>query len=295
MGRVISGRQDRERLGKLLTAGKPHVGAAGRRVLKFVANHRETVLASSAAELAARIGTSDATVIRSVQAIGFAGLGDLKQAILDSLTPASTPADDMRRTLADMERTTGAAFDNVLLAHTEAMTILASDSCRRQIASAVQALDGSHRIVVFGIGPSAALAAYISLLLTRSGLRSRSLDVTGSMLADQLLDLRDGDALLVLAYGRLYNEVTAVFGEARSLGLPTVLMTEAIDTPLAKSADVVIAIPRGRPDGIALHGATLVALETLVLSLAAGRPNDALGSLDRLNDLRRAIVGRRPG
>ena len=97
-----------------------------------------------------------------------------------------------------------------------------------------------------------------------------------------------GDALLILAYGRLYREVKAVFAEAKALRLPTVLVTEADDTPLAKLADVSVAIPRGRPGEMALHGATLVGLEALVLSLAAAKPDAALASLDNLNRLRRA-------
>jgi DNA-binding MurR/RpiR family transcriptional regulator len=117
--------------------------------------------------------------------------------------------------------------------------------------------------------------------------------VTGSMLADQLLDLKRSDALLVLAYGRLYKEVAAVFGEAKALGLQSVLVTEATGTPLAKLADVVVAIPRGRPGHVALHGATLVGLEALVLSLAAARPDASMSSLDNLNHLRAVIEGRR--
>jgi DNA-binding MurR/RpiR family transcriptional regulator len=291
MRRKLAKKPARERLSRLLRDANPRVGATGRRVAKFVAENRELVLASSAAELGARIGTSDATVVRTVQALGFAGLGDLKRCILDSLAPASRPADDMRRTLADLEKSTDAALDNVLQAHADGMKVLASDTCRAQIASAVPPLDASQRIVVFGIGPSAALASYMSILLARSGRRSLSLNATGSMLADQLLDLRAGDVLLVLAYGRLYKEVTAVFSEAKRLGLPTVLMTEASGTSLAKMADVVIAIPRGRPGSVALHGATLVGLEALVLSLAAAKPADALTSLDRLGELRRAIAG----
>jgi len=52
---------------------------------------------------------------------------------------------------------------------------------------------------------------------------------------------------------------------------------------------VVITIPRGRAGQVSLHGATLVGLEALVLSLAAARPNDALASLDKLTQLRRSI------
>jgi DNA-binding MurR/RpiR family transcriptional regulator len=263
------------------------LGAAGLRVAKFIDENRQIVLASSAAALGARIGTSDATVLRTVQALGFASLADLKSAILIS-GPVSTPADDMRRTLVDLEKATGEALDSILQAHADGLNILRSEKCRTQMAAGVRILDGADRIAVFGIGPSSALATYVSVLLTRSGRRSRTINATGSMLADQLLDLRAGDSLLILAYGRLYREVKAVFAEARALRLPTVLVTEADDTPLTKLADVCVAIPRGRPGQVALHGATLVGLEALVLSLAVAKPEAAVSSLDNLNRLRRA-------
>jgi DNA-binding MurR/RpiR family transcriptional regulator len=274
-------------LDHMLRQAKQRLGAAGLRVAKFIDENRQIVLASSAAALGARIGTSDATVLRTVQTLGFTSLADLKSAILKS-GAASTPADDMRRTLVDLKKATGEALDGILQAHAEGLDVLRSRKCRAQIAAGVRALDGAERIAVFGIGPSSALATYVSILLTRSGRRSRTMSATGSMLADQLLDLGAGDALLVLAYGRLYREVKAVFAEAKALRLPTVLVTEADDTPLAKLADVSVAIPRGRPGEMALHGATLVGLEALVLSLAAAKPDAALASLDNLNRLRRA-------
>lgn len=274
-------------LSSVLRRANQKLGATGLRVARFIDENRQIVLASSAAALAARIGTSDATVLRTVQTLGFASLAELKSVILNS-GPVSTPADDMRRTLVDLEAATGQALDGVLRAHAEGLDVLRSEKCRTRMAAAVGILDGAERIAVFGIGPSSALASYVSTLLARNGRRSRAISATGSMLADQLLDLAEGDALLVLAYGRLYREVKAVFAEARALGLPSVLVTEADDMPLAKLADVCVAIPRGRPGQMALHGATLVGLEGLVLSLAAARPEAALASLDNLNRLRRA-------
>jgi DNA-binding MurR/RpiR family transcriptional regulator len=276
-----------------LRGSAQRIGSAADRVVGFVRENREVVLASSAAELGARTGTSDATVVRTIQALGFVGLPELKDAILDSLAAASTPADDMRRSLIDLEQSTGEALDSVLQAHAEGLEVIRSKACRAQIAEAVQALNAAQRIVVFGIGPSASLATYVSTMLTRSGRSSLALSATGSMLADQLLGLRKGDALVILAYGRLYREVTAVFALAKSLGLPTILLTEATGTPLVRLADVVVVVPRGRPGGVALHGATLVALEGIIFSLAAAKPDEALTSLDRLGALRRAIAGGR--
>jgi DNA-binding MurR/RpiR family transcriptional regulator len=280
-------------LDRLLRAAIPRLGTAGHRVVRFIDENRQVTLASSAATLGDLTGTSDATVVRTIQALGFAGLSDLKHAILDALGQESNPANDMRRTLDDLQKSTGRAFDSVVQAHLDGLAALRSPECAARIAAGVRALDAAERIAIFGIGPSAALATYVSILLGRCGRRSRLLNATGSMLADQMLDMRRGDALLILAYGRLYKEIAAVFGEAKALGLTTVLVTEAGGTALAKLADVVIAIPRGRPGQVALHGATLVGLEALVLSLAAAKPDDALASLDNLNHLRAVIDGRR--
>ena len=65
-------------LDRVLRRTDQQLGAAGLRVAKFIDENRQIVLASSAAALGARIGTSDATVLRTIQTLGFAGLADLK-------------------------------------------------------------------------------------------------------------------------------------------------------------------------------------------------------------------------
>lgn len=281
--------------GTRLAALGPSLAPAGRRVARFIDRNRAAVLASSAAGIAARTRTSDATVIRAVQALGFAGLGELKRALLAAIDRGATPAGDMRRTLDDVGESTARATALVLDAHAEAFEALRSAASRAEIARAVGVLHPAERIVVFGIGPSAALATYVSLLLARSGRRSGVLNVTGGMLADQMLDLRAGDALVVLAYGRAYREVVAVFAAARCLGLPVVLVTDSLDRRLARSANVVLSARRGRAERMALHGATLVCLEALVLGLAAAHRTTAVATLERLDRLRSEVVADRDG
>jgi DNA-binding MurR/RpiR family transcriptional regulator len=277
--------------GDRLRAGGRSLSPSALRVVKFIDRNRIAALASSAMELAACTGTSDATVVRAVQALGFEGLPELKQALASSLKQRSTPADDMRRTMADVGDAVERAIDDVIETHRVAIEGLRSPDIRQKVADAVSTLHRADRIVTFGIGPSALLARYVALLLSRCGRRARSLDATGIALADQLLDLREGDALLVLAYGRPYREVTATFAVARRLHLPIVLVTDSLDWKLARRADVVIQAQRGRAGRVALHGTTLVALEAIVLGLAASQQERAVGALQRLNDLREAVGG----
>ena len=53
-------------------------------VASYINEHREVVLEQTAMEIAATLNTSDATVIRAIQALGFAGLRDLKRTVKKS-------------------------------------------------------------------------------------------------------------------------------------------------------------------------------------------------------------------
>ena len=264
---------------------------ATHRVLKFIDRHRATALASSAAELAANIGTSDATVVRAVQALGYEGLGELRQAIATALDDRATPVDHMRRTLGEVGQSAEKAIELVLDTHQAAIRALNSSGIKEKMLRAIAQLQQAERIVVFGIGPSAPLAHYVTILLTRNGRSARVLDATGIALADQLIDLRDGDALLVLAYGRSYKEVASTFAHARTLHLPIILITDTLEKKLSRHANVVVPVRRGQADRVALHGTTLVVLEAIVLSLAASDQSRALDALQLLNELRESVGG----
>lgn len=265
------------------------------RVATFIDRNRLTVVASSAAALAQSIGTSDATVIRTVQALGFTGLPELKRVLVPGLESRSTLDEDMRRTLADIGADAAHAVDLVLKTHRRALEELRSRQVRRALVAAVTMLHRADRIVVFGIGRSAQLARYAAILLARNGRRAYVLDGVGLNLADQLLDLREGDALLTMAYGRSFREANATYAEARKRRLPIVLVTDGPDRKLARRADVVIPVHRGLTDRVALHGATLIALEALILGLAASNRSRAIETLRRLNDLREIVAVPRIG
>jgi len=70
-----------------------------RRVASFLAEHPEEVAFISAAEIAAQVGTSDATVVRTVQSLGYAGLPELKRELVNALKTRATPALRLGRSL----------------------------------------------------------------------------------------------------------------------------------------------------------------------------------------------------
>src|SRR5437763_14812271 len=72
-----------------------------RAVAQFYADHREEAAFLSAAEIAQRLGTSDATVVRAVKALGYTGIPELRRELIDALRARGTPAVRLGRSLED--------------------------------------------------------------------------------------------------------------------------------------------------------------------------------------------------
>src|ERR1700676_4535725 len=90
---------------------------AEQRVVRYFQAHREEVLMASAAALAAKAETSDATVVRATKALGFAGLDDLRRMLADELRSSLSPAERLTRTLVEVGDDLPAAFEATLDIH----------------------------------------------------------------------------------------------------------------------------------------------------------------------------------
>lgn len=108
------------------------------RVAAFIDANRLDVMTSSALDLARAIGTSDATVVRAVQALGFQGLHDLRTELAASYGGRNAPADNLTRTWADVGESAEAAMDDVLDSLAGALDSLRAGAVRRAMPEALK-------------------------------------------------------------------------------------------------------------------------------------------------------------
>lgn len=267
------------------------LSAAETTVIQFFQENREEVLVASAAALARKIGTSDATVIRATQALGYSGLDDLRRQLADELRASLSPAARIARTLGVVKGGTASALEVTIDIHVQAIERLRTDINPAQFEQAVGLLAKARRVVVFGIGPSSALADYFAIQLGRFGVESTSLTQTGLLLADGLHGLREGDVVVALAYSRVYKEIKALLAEAGRLGLPSILLTDSLGEALGKEVELVLPVARGNADWFSTHTATMGLIEALLIGVAAKRPTETVESLKKLNALRSSLAG----
>jgi DNA-binding MurR/RpiR family transcriptional regulator len=258
-------------------------------VADYIDGHRHAVLSKSALEIGFATGTSDATVIRTLQALGFSGLVDLKDTLEAYLGQTDSPIEKMAATTDELKGNSDAAIDFVVENQRAALETLASAENRAALVTATQLLTKSTGIGVFGIGASGIIADYAARLFARSGFRSYALNNTGIALAEQMLSIEHGHALLMLLHGRPHREALAAINEAKRLNVPVILVLSQSESVLRQHASACLIIPRAKSEHVALHAPSLVVVETIALALAAAAEERTLKTLNRLVDLRSAI------
>ncbi|ATN37392.1 MurR/RpiR family transcriptional regulator (plasmid) [Rhizobium sp. ACO-34A] len=258
-------------------------------VAEFIDGHRHAVLGKSALDIARETGTSDATVIRAIQMLGFDGLVDLKETLEAYLGQTDSPAEKMSATTEELVDDVDSAIDFVLADQANAMAALSTPDNRRNMAEAVRLAAAAGKIGFFGIGASGIIAEYASRLFLRSGYRSYTLNRTGISLAEQILEMAEEDVLFMMLHGRPHREAMAAIYEAERLRVPIVMIVGKPDTVLLKHAAARILLPRAKSEHVALHAPALCCVEALMLGLASIDQDRTLSSIDRLLEIRQQI------
>jgi DNA-binding MurR/RpiR family transcriptional regulator len=264
---------------------------AERVVARYLLETGPEALVMSAAALAERLGTSDATVVRTARSLGFAGLGELRRALAVRGSSEPLLAERLQRTLT-------ATPPDALLARgisnlQAGLQTLGERIDPRLFEQAVAVLTSRARVVWRGIGPSACLADYGRLLCERVGKKSDVMVHTGTSFADELLGLSEGDALVMFAYGRPQVHIDVLLDRAAALAVPVILMTDTTNRRLVDRVDIALQSGRGIPGLFSSHATTMVVVEALVLGIAAAHQSSAESSLELLNGFRAALAGRR--
>jgi DNA-binding MurR/RpiR family transcriptional regulator len=266
-------------------------GPAERAVAQYLLDQGPRAATMSAREIAAAVGTSDATVVRAAKSLGYASLRRLREALADR----TDGADLTSRLRATLEGTP-AAHD--VLARTaqhqyRALDLLLGRISPEDFDAATTLLAKAPYVWWSGVGPSAHVAGYGAFLCRRLGKSSGAFTHGGPDNADELLALERRHAVVTLAYGRIHPTVRVLLAHAGEVGAKTVLVTDASHPRLPHPPDIVLDAGRGAAELFATHGPTIVLVEALVLAIAADEPGRADRSLTTLNDLRHAIAGRR--
>ncbi|MGW7415182.1 MurR/RpiR family transcriptional regulator [Streptomyces sp. NPDC054863] len=250
----------------------------------------EQLLFASAQELGAASSTSNATVVRALQRLGYAGLPALKRELANDFTSAVAPEVRLKQRIAHVGQDLDSIWADVFDEAQERI-----DHCRRltepeALRRSVTVLAEAHEVFCYAIAASEPGARHLALALGRIGRRARFVSETGFALADQLLALGQGDAVVIFQPGRRLVELTVMMERARAVGAKVILVTDELGEAYADRVEAVLTAPH-TPTGITAESLTgLLVADALILALATLDETRAVESSHQLTALREQLL-----
>lgn len=262
-----------------LTSSRPQLTASGRKVVDAILANPEQAARLSILELASRSGTSTASVNRLCRQLGLDGYPDLRFTLAREVgaQASSDPDFDVSEELApDLSAgdTLAVLAGSTINAVSRTAALLDPEALDR-LATAI---DGADRVQVAAQGGSAHIAAYLAAQLTGINIWTTA-TVDSTYTASQAVTLSRGDVALAISHSGIAKPVLDFVEIARQQGALTAAISSSASTPLAKSADIVLATTARsaslRYRGTAGRHAQLYVCDALYVRVAQRRPEEA--------------------
>ncbi|MFC4427017.1 MurR/RpiR family transcriptional regulator [Deinococcus navajonensis] len=262
-------------------------GAATGRVIDYILRDPEEFLGVTVAELSDRTRTSDATVIRLVQSLGFGGYQDFKLQLSRSLAVtrhsnlAVDAGDPAVAILTKVFAGVGVGLQDTLdHLDLEAFT------------SVVHAVALSRHVALIGMGWSGLVALDGQQRALRLGVSSGAHTDPSTFLQVASL-LEPTDVLIAVSFSGTTPDVVRAARLARQAGATVVALTGLGRSPLSRAAhhSLTSSAPGDpyRPEGLNVRFAQLCLLDALFTSLHASQEPYMSERLARARDARRAL------
>lgn len=252
-------------------------------IRELLAHPRDAAL-GTAGDFARRIGVHGATASRLAKKLGFDGYIGFRDALRQEFIVRTDPALRVRNTLASARQPTILA--DLLEQETAALSALATFVSTEALQSAAVALCSARKVFVFARGNAEALSVLADRRLRRMGVDAVLLSGDARDLAERLAAMEAGDALLAFAFRRAPRHYGALLERARSLGVPSVLISDTLGPSLVPAPDHLLFAPRaGAADAFQTLTVPMIVMNALVLQMADDAGEQAMRRLERVGDL----------
>lgn len=263
-----------------LTTLAPQLRESERKIADYMLAHPDELIYLSVTELADRTDTSEATVIRFAQRLGYAGYAALKIALtIDRRAEGPPLPSDLgpEPDLPSLKR----RIIQVNVASLNDTAELLDDAA---LARAVEALAAARRIEVYGIGGSAVVAHDAYFMLMQAGLPIIAITDPHLQLMSAV-QLRKGDVALAISLSGSTRDTIEALQAARDAGATCVCITRYARAPITRVAHITL-LAAARPATVGGHDllgrvAQLAVIDVVAAAVTLARGEAAVEALAR--------------
>jgi DNA-binding MurR/RpiR family transcriptional regulator len=249
-----------------------------RQMIREILNHPEEAYFLSSRELGKRFNMDAATIVRTIQVLGYDRYADfaadLRRHFVARITPYTTmqAATREKQSVADhLRQNVDKDIANLSLLKTSLDTT--------QVIAVAKRIHRARRIVVVGIDLAASLAHFLSYGLAAQGFDAEAPVGSAGNLIHKIKVLDAKDLLIAISFGRCLRETVEAVQRARKLGVPTFGITDSDTTPLAKYCDGYVVASIASSVFTGSYVAPLSAINTIIAACAHQHPQRTLALL----------------
>ena len=254
------------------------LSARRQRLLRTILTNAEDTYFLTSRKLAERYAVDVATIVRTIQALGYEKyedfVSDLRAHFVLNITPYT-----VMKAAASEHRSIANHVEHSLEMDTNNLSALRASLDVEQVVQLARQISRSRHIVVVGIDLAATLAYLLSYTLVTLGFHAESpIGSTGNV--QQKINLLGAkDLVIAISFGRCLRETVNAARRARARGVPTFGITDTELSPIAQHCDSFWTAPIANPAFNGSYVAPIAALNALLVACAHIRPQRTLALL----------------
>jgi len=262
---------------------------AEQRVADFILRNPDELIYLTVTELAERTQTSESTVVRLCQKIGYKGYQEFKIMLARDLVGPTETVYEQIDAHDSLETLKAKVFQANAQALKDTIEVLSDDELRR----AVDAIAGCRKIEVYGIGGSAPLALDAYHKFMKLGIVAVWLNDSDLMAMSSSL-LEPADVALGISHTGGSRDVCDAMEHAHQAGATTICITHRATSPITKVCDIKLFTAAKETAFGSDATSSRIAQLSIIDTLYAGIANkDYETSLARIQKTRAASAGKR--
>jgi DNA-binding MurR/RpiR family transcriptional regulator len=263
-----------------VAAKESSLSASRMRLIRAVLEHPEDTYFLSCRALARHYEVDTATIVRTVQALGYDRFADFAADLRSHFISRITPYTVMK-SMTREKRSISDRIHHSLEMDERNLQALRSNMDVSRVADLARRLQRARRVMVVGIDFAAFLSNTLAYALVSIGLDAEAPIGSSGNLHQKILLLGPKDMLVAISFGRcLQNTVDAVL-IARKNGVPTFGITDSEKTPIARFCDSFWIASTANPSFHGSYVAPLAFINTLITACAQIKPQRSLAVLRR--------------
>jgi len=256
------------------------LGSRRRDLVRQILDHPEDTYFLSSRALARFCEVDTATIVRTVQALGYDRYADFAADLRAHFLSRITPYTLMKSAARD-KRSIADHVEHSLELDTHNLQALCAGLPADEIIKMARIVDRARRVLVVGVDFAAALAHMLAYALVAIGRDAEAPIGSTGNLHQKVLLLDSKDLLIAISFGRCLQDTVDSVICASDKGVPTFGITDSDQSPIARFCDHFWNTSVASPAFHESYVAPAAALDALLVACAQLRPQRSLANLQR--------------